>query len=100
MSAGQVLKPFEVTLTTTKYKVTIGKEPTNDVVVKDPLMSRSHCIIELDREKGCVYAIDASTNGTYLNGKRLPKNMGGKVLVSHGDELLLKGPDQGDSEFG
>ncbi|CAE7940497.1 TRY3 [Symbiodinium necroappetens] len=43
--------------------------------------------------------IDCSTNGTFLNGLRLPPRTTGKVLVSHGDELLLQDPAN-DQEFG
>ena len=42
--------------------------------------------------------IDCSTNGTYLNGLRLPPKTTGKVLLSHGDELLLQDPNNGDQE--
>eukprot|EP00435_Cladocopium_sp_Y103_P002909 s1216_g1.t1 len=44
--------------------------------------------------------IDCSTNGTFLNGFRLPPKTTGKVLLSHGDELLLQDPANGDQEFG
>ena len=29
-------------------------------------------------------------NGTFLNGKRLPPKASAKVMLSHGDELLLQ----------
>jgi len=44
--------------------------------------------------------LDLSTNGTFLNGIRLPGKQVGKVLLSHGDELLLKDPAGGEQEFG
>ena len=31
-----------------------------------------------------------SRNGTFLNGKRLPPKASAKVMLSHGDELLLQ----------
>merc|ERR1712048_1199550 len=72
----------------------------NDVVIQDPIISRQHCVIELDAERGAVYVLDCSTNGTFLNGRRLPSKSSGKVLLSHGDELLLKDPSAGEPEFG
>lgn len=77
----------------------VGKDKNNDVVINANMISRQHCILELDPERGAIYAIDTSTNGTYLNGVRLPKKESGKVLVSHGDELLLQDPAL-DQEFG
>lgn len=80
--------------------LSIGKDKTNNVAVNDPILSRQHCLITLDAEKGAVYIADLSTNGTFLNGIRLPSKKLGKVCLSHGDEILLKDPSSGDAEFG
>jgi hypothetical protein len=93
------LRPAEKTLTAGQV-LTIGKGRTNMVMVEDQLVSREHAILELDAERGAMYVLDCSTNGTWLNGKRLPAKDEGKVLLSHGDELLLKDPASGDQEFG
>lgn len=78
-------------LTAGNCQLTIGKEKgTNDLAIQDGAISRKHCIIEFDVNKGAVYVIDASTNGTFLNGIRLPAKMSGKVMLSHGDDLVLK----------
>ena len=69
-------------------------------MINDAIASRSHCAIELDEKRGGVYVVDYSTNGTYLNGIKLPSSKHGKVLLSHGDELLLKDPATGNQEFG
>ena len=42
-------------------------------------VSRVHVLIELDSEKRGVYIIDSSTNGCWLNGKKLPQKQSGKV---------------------
>jgi hypothetical protein len=81
-------------------KLSIGKGKENDATVNDHMISRLHCFLELDAKKGAIYIADCSTNGTYLNGIRLPSRKLGKVLVSHGDELLLKEPSRSQSEFG
>ena len=60
-------------------------------------LDRIRQAIELDIERRGVYVIDASTNGTFLNGRKLPPKQSAKVLLIHGDELNLHGPT---SEFG
>merc|ERR1711879_544975 len=95
------LKAYDAALDgTTKRSVSIGKGHENDVVVNDELVSRSHCLLEF--HKGSVYVCDVSTNGTFINGKRIPKKEGAKnkIMIAHGDELLLKDPNRGDNEFG
>jgi len=100
LSPMNTLRSAEKILSLANPVLTIGKDKSNDVVIMDPLLSRQHAILELDTERGAVYIIDMSTNGTYLNGLRLPAKTVGKVLLSHGDELLFKDPMAGDQEFG
>lgn len=100
LSPMNTLRPAEKLLSSTSPILSIGKERGNDVVIPDPIISRQHCLLELDHERGAVYAIDCSTNGTFLNGIRLPAKTVGKVLLSHGDELLFKDPASGEQEFG
>jgi pSer/pThr/pTyr-binding forkhead associated (FHA) protein len=51
--------------------LTIGRGSNNDVVLQDSFVSGSHCSITLD-EKGNFYLQDlGSSNGTYVNGKRV-----------------------------
>eukprot|EP00747_Dinoflagellata_sp_TGD_P195185 gnl/TRDRNA2_/TRDRNA2_63491_c1_seq1.p1 gnl/TRDRNA2_/TRDRNA2_63491_c1~~gnl/TRDRNA2_/TRDRNA2_63491_c1_seq1.p1 ORF type:complete len:206 (+),score=31.36 gnl/TRDRNA2_/TRDRNA2_63491_c1_seq1:2-619(+) len=101
LSPMNTLKPTKKLLNEFNDTLTIGKDSQNDVVIKDPVVSRNHCILELDQERGAVYVIDCSTNGTFLNGTRLPAKNAGKVLLSHGDDLIFKDPSSGgDSEFG
>merc|ERR1719330_2086020 len=77
----------------------MGKDKVNDAIIMDEHISRQHCPLELDTAKGAVYIVDLSTNGTFLNGKRLPSKRQGKVMLSHGDSLMLKDPLQ-DPGFG
>lgn len=100
LSPMNTLRPSEKLLSPSQPILSIGKDKGNDVVIQDPIISRQHCVLELDPERGAVYVIDTSTNGTFLNGTRLPAKTAGKVLVSHGDELLFKDPHSGDQEFG
>jgi len=94
------LKAFELALTGAKRTVKVGKGAENDIVVPDALVSRKHCVLSFERHSGSLYVYDHSTNGTFLNGKRLPGKKSGKVILMHGDELLLKNPEHGDGEFG
>lgn len=100
LSPMNTLRPFQKSLSSSAPVLTIGKEKTNDAVINDALISRQHCLLELDEDRGAVYILDCSTNGTFLNGTRLPSKTVGKVMLSHGDEVLLKDPGGGDQEFG
>lgn len=102
LSPMSALRPAQKLLNTAHPTMTMGKDKNNDAVIKDGAASRLHCVLELDKERGAVYCLDLSTNGTYLNGLRLPGKDAGKVLLSHGDELLFKDPAAmgGDPEFG
>lgn len=71
-----------------------------DCVIDDAMISRQHCVIDYEWRKGGVYVTDFSTNGTVLNGKRLPPHGKSKVFLAHGDELLFKVEKEGISEFG
>lgn len=93
------LKDFNRTLTADKATFSIGTDATCALKVKGPLVSRSHAVVEFQPEKGSVYIVDTSTNGTFLNGKRLPPKASAKVMLSHGDELLLQDPSHA-AEFG
>jgi len=94
------LFPAEKMFNGKETKMSIGTDKKNDVAIQDAVVSRHHCLLSFDAAKGAVYVTDLSTNGTFLNGTRLPSKKLGKVLLSHGDELLLKDPKSGDMEFG
>lgn len=93
------LKDFTKTLTAEKATFAIGTDGNCALRVKGPCVSRSHAVVEFQPEKGSVYVVDTSTNGTFLNGRRLPPKGTAKVMLSHGDELLLQDPRSG-GEFG
>ena len=51
--------------------MTIGRTPPNEIVVSHPKISRNHAMIRM-LGQGEYYLIDVgSTNGTFLNGKRV-----------------------------
>lgn len=95
------LRSVEKMLTAQSSQLSIGKDrKLNTVSIQDVVVSRQHAVLKLDVDRGAVYVLDCSTNGTFLNGVRLPTKKVGKVMLWHGDELLLKDPKTGDAEFG
>lgn len=90
----------EKVLSATQPRLSVGKGKDNDAVITDVGISRRHCFLELNPTKGSIFIADCSTNGTFLNGVRLPARKLGKVLVSHGDELTFRDPSSGQAEFG
>ena len=67
-------------------KITLGREIDNDIVIDNKLASRHHCVIQKIQEQYFLKDED-STNGTFLNGRRLPPekwvklNIGDKISV-------------------
>jgi len=64
-----------------------AESENNDLVLNDTanLISRYHCT--LVRKDGDYYLVDASMNGTALNGKQVKR--GEHVLLDDGDEITL-----------
>ena len=67
-------------------KMTIGRNPVNDVVITDISASRLHAELVYDEEKNQVTLSDlGSTNGTYVNRHRLD----GPCLLRSGDQIRI-----------
>src|SRR5690349_22515204 len=49
---------------------TIGRDPGNDIILRDPKVSRHHSEIVFERGFFVLHDL-ASANGTYVNGKRV-----------------------------
>ena len=71
-------------------ELTIGRDPTNDLVVADPCASRWHARVELRQDKFILS--DRSTNGTLVD---IP---GGRTVLLKRQELIL--PDAGRIHIG
>ncbi len=77
--------------------ITIGRDPSNNVVLNHPHVSRFHATIEIG-EKGALIRDLNSTNGTYVDGVRVSKVeeldpesiiwIGGYRFILRGSDLL------------
>jgi pSer/pThr/pTyr-binding forkhead associated (FHA) protein len=63
---------------------TMGRAPRADFVVDAALVSRVHCRFTLDHENALELEDLGSTNGTFLNGKKVSR-----VKLSDGDKLTV-----------
>jgi FHA domain-containing protein len=63
----------------------IGRDPQNDVVLDDRPISRKHAEIRLRLGRYTLYDLQ-STNGTYVNGRRVAE-----VVLADGDRLSIGG---------
>lgn len=71
-------------LRTNQRTVTIGRDPTVDLCLDHPMISRHHArVIRQDGEH--VLEDLGSTNGTFLNGRRLA----GRALLQRGDRIQI-----------
>ena len=69
-----------------KSKITLGRGPTNDIVLTDSKISRMHARIEVD-DQGRVTLVDlGSTNGSRLNEEKVTE-----AQVRPGDVIRLGG---------
>lgn len=79
---GEGVSPYSVSIGRQPYS--IGRGPTNDLVVPDGLVSWAHLKIWSDH--GQVWCSDAgSTNGTFVNGSRIS----GTLQLSVGDQITV-----------
>ncbi len=76
---GVVIKEVQIT----KDKTTLGRRPYNDIVIDNLAVSGEHAVLQM--VGGDVFIEDLnSTNGTYINGKAIKKQ-----LLSHNDTVEI-----------
>ena len=86
-------------------KISIGREPNNDITIDHPTVSRYHARIE--RENGSFQLKDlGSTNGTFVNGKQVKDkqvlkvgdkiHIGSLSLILNINEQLIRYNEQGN----
>lgn len=52
-------------------KITIGRNPTNDIIINNPNVSSNHAIIIIGESGELILRDLNSTNGTFVNGKKI-----------------------------
>lgn len=75
---GTVIKEYDLS----KEKITVGRKPSNDIVLDDPTISGVHAAF-LHRKDTYVEDMN-STNGIKLNGKTIKKHQ-----LNHGDLIQI-----------
>lgn len=66
--------------------ITFGRGPVNDVVISDPKVSSNFHMKIIFSDDAKIKVVDGhSTNGTYVNGKRIP----GEMYISKGDFIRI-----------
>lgn len=79
---GSAEQEFEIS----KPEITIGRAQTNDIVLQDSRVSRSHARFEFDARGGVTIADLGSTNGVRVNGLKVDK-----ASIQPGDVISIGG---------
>lgn len=80
-----------------KGKFVFGRKGDCSIRLKDQSISGHHCTIHVDSTHKGLILTDTSTNGTFLNGKRLSKSV--PVQVTDGDVISLTRPKMMDDNI-
>jgi hypothetical protein len=66
----------------------VGQTRNNDIVIRDVSVSKFHAFFEDDGKGGFLLQDARSTNGTFVNGERVPRQgQGAPVPVGSGDQI-------------
>jgi hypothetical protein len=76
---GVVIKEVQIT----KDKTTLGRRPYNDIVIDNLAVSGEHAVLQMTGSEVFIEDLN-STNGTYINGKAVKKQ-----LLSHNDTVEI-----------
>ena len=76
---GVVIKDVQVT----KDKTTLGRRPYNDIVIDNLAVSGEHAVLQMVGADVFIEDLN-STNGTYINGKAIKKQ-----LLAHNDTVEI-----------
>ena len=78
-SDGVVIKEVQIT----KDKTTLGRRPYNDIVIDNLAVSGEHAVLQMVGADVFIEDLN-STNGTYINGKAIKKQ-----LLTHNDTVEI-----------
>ena len=76
---GVVIKDVQIT----KDKTTLGRRPYNDIVIDNLAVSGEHAVLQMMGNDVFIEDLN-STNGTYINGKAIKKQ-----LLTHNDTVEI-----------
>jgi FHA domain len=76
---GVVIKEVQIT----KDKTTLGRRPYNDIVIDNLAVSGEHAVLQMSGADVFIEDLN-STNGTYINGKAIKKQ-----LLTHNDTVEI-----------
>jgi hypothetical protein len=76
---GVIIKEVQVT----KDKTTLGRRPYNDIVIDNLAVSGEHAVLQMMGSDVFIEDLN-STNGTYINGKAIKKQ-----LLAHNDTVEI-----------
>ncbi|HMM84952.1 MAG: FHA domain-containing protein [Gammaproteobacteria bacterium] len=76
---GVVIKEVQIT----KDKTTLGRRPYNDIVIDNLAVSGEHAVLQMAGPDVFIEDLN-STNGTYINGKAVKKQ-----LLAHNDTIEI-----------
>jgi hypothetical protein len=76
---GVVIKDVQIT----KDKTTLGRRPYNDIVIDNLAVSGEHAVLQMVGNDVFIEDLN-STNGTYINGKAIKKQ-----LLAHNDTVEI-----------
>ena len=76
---GVVIKEVQIT----KDKTTLGRRPYNDIVIDNLAVSGEHAVLQMAGNDVFIEDLN-STNGTYINGKAVKKQ-----LLAHNDTVEI-----------
>jgi ABC-type multidrug transport system ATPase subunit/pSer/pThr/pTyr-binding forkhead associated (FHA) protein len=68
-----------------KNRISIGRSSDNDVVLNHPSISRNHASILKKNENEFIISDEGSTNGTFVNGKRIS----GTLKITKTDRIII-----------
>ncbi|MBU1168313.1 MAG: FHA domain-containing protein [Proteobacteria bacterium] len=64
---------------------TVGRHSENKIQIPDPSVSKTHCLIAIDKNKMCFIEDRSSTNGTFVNNRKIKE----RTSIYNGDEIRL-----------
>jgi transcriptional regulator with GAF, ATPase, and Fis domain len=86
------------TVWTVAQSLSLGRDPGNQVEVRDPAVSRKHCsVTEVSHELFEVADLE-SHNGTFVNGTKVSRKViqhGDRIRIGGSEYVFLTGPEDG-----